>query len=432
MIKTKTVPRFASILLASCIALGVSTPVNAAEKITVWSWDVAAEALMNAATSYNAQQTDVTVAALDKGYSPVYDQLTAGCAAGGINLPDVVSIENGEAERYLQQFPDCFVDLKQFGVEKIRDKFPVYKWVELESEGGIYGVPWDSGQVVTFYRRDILKDAGIDPAQLATWDGYIAAGKQLLKATDGKVKMAVTNYTQGLNWFGPMAQQNDCSIFAQEGDQTVIRINQPGCVQALDKLKQITDSGIIMPGGWDDHLKALKTSTAATSIYGAWFEGSLRGALPEQKGQWGIVKMPAHQAGGIRAANLGGSSLFIPITAKNPAAAYKFIEYAMANQSAQIEMLKSSGLVPSLLSATKDKYISSGQPYWGDQAIWKLILETTDQIKAIKTTRYGAEATDIVIAIQSAFIEGKYANAQEALDKAAKQIKNATGLPMQK
>ena len=63
----------------------------------------------------------------DSGGMNVYvRELVSGLAQAGVTsdvyvrrwaegLPDIVSIENGEAENYWSQFPDCFVDLHTLG-----------------------------------------------------------------------------------------------------------------------------------------------------------------------------------------------------------------------------------------------------------------------------------------------------------------------------
>ncbi|MCZ4272479.1 ABC transporter substrate-binding protein [Maritalea porphyrae] len=413
--------------LLVCNGILLSTAANA-EEITIWSWDTAAEALKSVSEQYNATNPALTANTVT---SQVYDQLTAGCAAGGVNLPDVVSIENGEAERYIQQFPDCFVELSQFGVDELKPLFSDYKWVELQSGDNTYGVPWDAGQVVTFYRADLFDKAGITADDIATWDGYIEAGKKLAAATNGETRMALSNYTSGLNWFSVMAQQLGCSVFGEKNGETTIRVNQAGCVRALDQVKKLADAGVIAPGGWSEKLTALKTGKTASAVYGAWYEGSVRNNMPELSGQWRVTKMPAFEEGGKRAANLGGSALFITASSKNPAAAYDFVKFALTKPEIQIGMLKSHGLVPSLLSTQSDEYMSSPQEYWGGQTIWKTILETSSDIEPVRATPYGAEAGDILVAIQTAFVEGKYDSAQAALDEAAKQIKNATGLTVE-
>ena len=84
----------------------------------------------------------------DLGNQPTYDKSIAGCAAGGDGLPDIVSIENGEAENYWSQFPDCFVDLHTLGyTAEDQAKFPDFKRTELEVGDKAYAMPWDSGPV---------------------------------------------------------------------------------------------------------------------------------------------------------------------------------------------------------------------------------------------------------------------------------------------
>ena len=81
-------------------------------ELTIWSWNIAASSLKATIAGFNKQFPDVKVTVEDLGNQPVYDKSIAGCAAGGEGLPDIVSIENFEAENYWSQFPDCFVDLQ--------------------------------------------------------------------------------------------------------------------------------------------------------------------------------------------------------------------------------------------------------------------------------------------------------------------------------
>lgn len=100
-------------------------------------------------------------------------------AAGGDGLPDIVSIENFEAEIFWSRFPDCFANLKELGyTADIQAKFPDFKRTELEVGDVAYAMPWDSGPVAVFYRRDLYEKAGVDPSTISTWDDFIAAGKR--------------------------------------------------------------------------------------------------------------------------------------------------------------------------------------------------------------------------------------------------------------
>jgi lactose/L-arabinose transport system substrate-binding protein len=152
----------------AALALGLGLAAGSAQaqsgEITAWSWNIAASSLESVVEGFNAKYPDVKVTVEDLGNQQVFDRLLAGCAAGGSGLPDVVSIENHEAEIFWAQFPDCFTDLKTLGyTDEIASGFPQFKRTELEVGDIAYAMPWDSGPAVMFYRRDFYEKAGVDP-----------------------------------------------------------------------------------------------------------------------------------------------------------------------------------------------------------------------------------------------------------------------------
>ncbi len=418
----------AALLLASAGFASVGAEAAPSGEITVWSWNIAAEALDMLVPDFNKKYPDVKVTVLNMGHADVYTKTLAGCAAGGTDLPDVVTIENDQAEVYWAQFPDCFANLATFGADKYKDAYPAFKWPALTVGDTIYSLPWDSGPTVLYYRRDLLAEAGIDPASLKTWDDFIAAGKKLQEATGGKVQMATMNMIDDDGWFRPLASQEGCAFFSEDG-QTVT-INQPGCVTALETMKKMKDAGILANGDWGGQIQNIKAGTVATAFYGGWYEGTIRSNAPDQSGKWGVIPMPAGPAG-VRAANWGGSSLAIPGTSDNPEAAWAYVEYALATVPGQVSMLRNRGLVPSLNAALDDPYVKEPQPFWGDQAIWVDILGTMKDIRPHRGTQFFDEVRGtIVIKVILDYLNGNYASAKEALDAAAEQISSVTGLPI--
>lgn len=420
----------AATILAAGLGLGIaSAGAQPSGEITVWSWNIAAEALDMLVPDFNKKYPDVKVTVVNMGHGDVRDKALAGCAAGGTDLPDVVTVENSEAEVYWARFPDCFVNLKEFGVDKYKDAFPAFKWTELSAGDAIYSLPWDSGPTVIFYRRDLYEEAGIDPAKIETWDDFIEAGKKMLATTDGKVKMATIDVAADDGWFRALANQQGCSYFSNDGES--VTINQPGCVAALEEIKRMMDAGILAQGDWGGQIQNVKTGAVASAFFGGWYEGTIRSNAPELSGKWGIYEVPAVEKGGVRAANWGGSSLAITSASKNKDAAWAYIEYALATDEGQISMLKNRGLVPSLLSATQTEYAKSPMEYWGNQPIWAEMLATMERIPPYRGTQYYAEVRGtIVVKAINDYLNGTFKTAKEALDGAAEQISGATGLPL--
>ncbi|GGB55835.1 extracellular solute-binding protein [Deinococcus soli (ex Cha et al. 2016)] len=419
--------------LALITALALASAASAQSlsgTVTVWSWDAAAKALESTIPSFNKKYPNVKVNVVDLGNQNVYDRGLAGCAAGGADMPDVYSIENNEAEVFWARFPDCFTDLNTLGANKYAKSFPAFKWTELMVGNKRYAMPWDSGPVVIFYRRDLYQQAGVNANSIKTWDDFIAAGKKVNAKFGGKVKMGAIGNGQDDEWFRMLANQNGCFYFDNTASQ--ITVAKSGCVQALDTVKKLFANDVVMTSDWGGQITAFKANRLASAMFGAWYEGTIRANAADQSGKWGVYPMPASRAGGVRASNLGGSALALPSSSKNKAAAYAFMENALATTNGQVTMLRSQGLVPSLLTASKDAYVNQKQPYWGNQTVWKTILDTLGDVPAARGTQYFQDARQVMIVVQADYIKGKYKTAQEALNDAAKKISAATGLPVAK
>ena len=413
---------------ALALALGSAPAFAQSGEITIWSWNVAASSLKATVAGFNKLHPDIKVTVQDLGNQPTYDKSIAGCAAGGVGLPDIVTIENGEAENYWSQFPDCFVDLHTLGYSaEDQKKFPDFKRTELEVGDKAYAMPWDSGPVAVFYRRDFYEKAGVDPSTINTWDDFIAAGKKVSAANPGVV-MAQADFNGDSEWFRMIANEQGCGYFSTDGQN--ITINQPACVATLAKVKEMKDAGTLTAANWEEKIQADTAGKAASQMYGGWYEGTVRSTSPDLKGKWGVYRMPSLTADGPHAANLGGSSLAISATSANKEAAWTYVNYALGTNEGQVTMLKEFGLVPSLLSAVQDPFISEAQPYWGGQKVWADILATLPKIVPSRGTAFQSDADAIYKATQTKFFAGGYPDAKAALDDAANQIASATGLPI--
>jgi lactose/L-arabinose transport system substrate-binding protein len=404
--------RFKLIGATAAVALFASGAAYAEPaNLTIWSWNVAASALKSTLEGFNKQHPDIKITVEDLGNQQVFDKMLAACAAGGEGLPDIVSVENFEAEIFWSRFPDCFANLKDLGyTADIQAKFPDFKRTELEVGDVAYAMPWDSGPVAAFYRRDFYEKAGVDPASIKTWDDFIAAGKKISAANPGVV----------------MSQAD------LNGDSEWFPINQPACVATLEKVKQMKDAGTLTAANWDEKIQANTAGKVATQIYGGWYEGTVRSTSPDEKGKWGVYMMPSLTADGPHAANLGGSSLAIAANSPNKEAAWTYVNYALGTNEGQVSMLKSFGLVPSLLSAVQDPFVNEPLPYWGNQKVWADILSTLPKIVPSRGTAFQTDADSIYKATQTKYLAGGYPDAKAALDDAANQVASATGLPIAK
>lgn len=416
----------ASVLLA--IAASAAASEELTGEITVWSWNIAAQSLEGTVASFNDLYPNVQVSVEDLGNQQVFDRMVAGCSAGGTGLADVVTVENDEAEIFWQRFPDCFTDLAPLGYdEAAKANFPDWKRGELEVDGTAYAMPWDSGPVMMFYRRDLYEAAGVDAATIATWSDFIEAG-QKVQAANPDVIMTQADLNGTAEFMIMIGAENGCATFSPEAD--AITINSPACAEALNVVKSLNDAGILSAADWGGKLQAVAAGTVATHMWGAWYEGSIRGSATDaQAGLWGMYRMPTISTD-RRAANWGGSSLAIPSSSDNPEAAYAFVQNALLSADNQVGMLRDFGLVPTLGTALEDDYVDSENAFWGGQAIWRDVLATIPDVAPVRSTQYRGDAIPVLTDIQLRYLNGEFDTAEDALAEAARQISFATGLPV--
>ena len=77
----------AAFVVGGLLAFGSSAANAQSGEITVWSWNIAAEALDMLVPDFNKKYPDVKVTVVNMGHGDVRDKALAGCAAGGTDLP---------------------------------------------------------------------------------------------------------------------------------------------------------------------------------------------------------------------------------------------------------------------------------------------------------------------------------------------------------
>jgi len=154
-------------------------------KITIWAWDPNFNiAIMNQAKSiYIKDHPNVQIDVVEMAKADVEQKLNTVLASGSKEgLPDIVLIEDYNAQKYLNAYPGAFADL----TDKINyNDFANYKIKVMTVDGKKYGVPFDSGVAGLFYRSDILSQAGFKAEDLnnITWDQFMNIGKQVKEKT---------------------------------------------------------------------------------------------------------------------------------------------------------------------------------------------------------------------------------------------------------
>ena len=395
---------------------------NTETEITIWAWNLAARALTEMADIFMQKYPKIKVNVQEFGGVQAYEKYGVVLASGK-EIPDIMQIESDYVQTFTETYPQRFMDLRNYiNIEGQVD--PSKMSTSYDSEGRLVSIPWDSGPVAMFYRADMFQEAGIDPNTIVTYDDFIKAGKQLQEKFPN-VKMIGFPYSRDDNLWRCLLVQNEVYFLNSKGE---ITISSDKAVESISMLKRFIDEGIAMNTvNWDSSIMANKNGDIASYIIGGWWGGTIKDQMPEMKGKWKIMPMPAFTANGLRASSLGGSDL--SITATDPikqAAAIEFIKQTLMNVDNQIIMYEKYGLFPSYLPAYDDPRFLKSDDYFGDDYNSILANITKEIPQVIYTTKDYAEIRNVSMSSYEEVLNNN-ADIKKTLDNAASQINSATG-----
>ena len=415
------------ILVVVCLFLIVSsiTYAEAAEKsgeITIWSWDpnFNIPIMKEAAERYAKDNPKVTFEITDLAKADVEQKLHINLASGvTAGLPDIVLIEDYNAQKYLQSYPGAFADL----TDEIKfSDFANYKVGLMTLDGKVYGVPFDSGVSGLFYRTDYLEKAGYKPEDLnnITWDKFIEIGKKVKEKT-GKAMIGFGLDDGGLMRI--MMQSAGKWYFDDKGNVNLS--NNDALKEAFKTYKAIVDSGIIKKtSGWSEWVAAFNNGDTASVITGVWIIGSVK-ADQASSGKWKVATTPRlNIAGAVNASNLGGSSWYVLENSKNRDLAIDFLNQIYAGDiDFYQKILTDRGAVGTYLPAQSSAAYSSEDAFFSGQ---KVYTDFSGWIKAIPAINYGIytyEADAAIFSVMPDVYSGK-TSIEGALKKAEEQLIN--------
>ncbi len=357
--------------------------------ITVWSWNTAAKSLQKLAPVFEGKQPAVKVN-VDMTGARMQTRLMLSLASG-VGAPDVSQFELTDAPRYIAT--GRLTDLTPVAA-KYKSLFPASLWDNCTWKGRVYAIPWDIGPCAVFYKCDLFRRYGIDPAKIETWDDYIKAGKEILRRSGGHTKMLPLGSNSLRPMFEMLIQQSGGQVF---DDQGRIAINSPQTRQALSILQKMRGAGICSDIAlWSqEFLAGLNDESIATYPIAIWFAGTIKDTVKDyagKKAEWGVFRLPAITSGGLRVANLGGSVLVIPAQCRNKAAAWAFVEYALCTREGQIAQYRNMSLFPAFLPAMQSRDLDEPDPFFGGQRIVRLFATDVTKITRLNRTPAWGEA----------------------------------------
>lgn len=402
---------------------GANADNGGKKKITVWAWDPNFNiAIMNEAKArYEAENTDVEIEVVDFAKPDLEQKLHTNLAAGNTaDLPEIVLIEDYNAQKFLQGYPQAFEDL----TGKIpHSDFAKYRLDIMTIDNKTYGVPFDSGVGGLYYRKDIMEEAGVKPEDLVniTWDRFIEIGKTVKEKT-GKGLIALDPNDLGV--LRMMLQSSGEWYFDESGKPNFV--NNETVKEAFTVLKEMFESGIVnLAPGWNAGLKEINGGTVAAAVTGVWYTASITQEA-SQSGLWAVAPMPKLNDGkSVNATNYGGSSWYVLSGSENKDAAVDFLSTMYTDTDFYQAILENNGAVASYIPSMEGEAYTKEQEFFGGQPIYEDFAKWMQEVPAVNYGMYTYEAEAVIVAEFQEILNGK------SIDDALQSIQTQVEMQIQ-
>ena len=369
---------------------------------------------------FEASHPNIEIKEEIKSY-PDHHSALAKYLATGSGAADVSAVEVGFISQFKAQ-PQNFVNLRQFGAGRLKDRWLPWKWQQsLGRRGEQIGLGTDVGSLAICYRRDLFRQAGLPTDRTAvsrlwpTWRAFMAAGRKYQASAPRGTRF----FDSGSNVFNAMIGQLNPAYYDSSGK--VVVSSNPAVKRAwnltMAGVRQGLSAGFAaFSNEWNT---GYKRGAFATVTCPAWMMGYIQGQAPATKGKWDIAAVPG--GGG----NWGGSFLTIPKQSDHAKEAYQLIKF-LTSPSSQAYVFKQTGNLPSQPALYASRAVATFRnPFFNNAPVGKIF---TTAAKKLKPQITGANQGDIQTAASRAIerVEQKKQSSDASWRQFLKDVKSVT------
>jgi multiple sugar transport system substrate-binding protein len=311
------------------------------------------------------QQTGVDVKVELVGWDVQFDRIRNAAVSGG--GPDVTQAGTTQVPFFaaLGGFADLDDRVKDVGGKGAYAP-GIWQTTQLAGQNGTYAVPWFTEARAIYYRKDVLRKAGIDPATaFKDWDSLTATlqtikdevptigGKPIQPfGSPGKKAFDLVHHVMPFVW--------DAGGAELSADDKKSTIDSPQSQQGVDFMASLLQKGLydksMLERDGTQVENQFKGGRLAVWIGGPWVLGSVERKddsnwVPAARANVGVAPMPAGPIGkGFTF--VGGSNLMMFKNSKHPNEAWALMKY-LSGDAVQTEYAGLMGMFPARLAPQK-------------------------------------------------------------------------------
>lgn len=308
---------------------------------------------------YNASQSKVKIDLQVVPADTWQQKLKAAQAAG--KAPDIATTNYGNIAPGVAQGQFAELDALLPGEAFTDLKDNVKGFVTIK--GKHYGYPMlVEPSTVLYYRTDLVKAAGLDPASPPkTWADLITWATKL---TSGKVKgMTIASVAADLGWSSWGLQYNACGRLPVADDWSKSTATDPCYAKLLEFYKSLFQGGLMPKQPKVGYADATPYGQGEVAMMadGSWAVGQLKNTFPQMVSKTAVAPFPSIDGDATKTtATLGGWTLTVDAKSKSKQQAADFIKYLLAGDPAiMADFFKTSGFSKYTVRTSVDTALAS-------------------------------------------------------------------------
>ena len=129
--------------------------------LTFWTW---VPDITNEVKLFTTKYPKIKVNVVNVGQGAPHYQKLRTAIQSGQGAPDVAQVEF----QFINSFTlgdGSLLDLTPYAPAALKDNYPDWVWSQVNTNGGVWGIPQDTGPMGLLYREDLLSAAGIERAE---------------------------------------------------------------------------------------------------------------------------------------------------------------------------------------------------------------------------------------------------------------------------
>ena len=343
----------------------IDTAMDTATTLTFWTW---VPDIQNEVKLFTTKYPKIKVNVTNVGQgSPHYQKLRSTIQAGQ-GGPDVAQVEF----QYINSFTlgeGDLLDLTPYAPATLKDSYPGWVWSQVNTNGGLWGIPQDTGPMGLLYREDLLQQAGLEAPK--TYDDFASAA-QTYRSKNPKSYLVNVAPNQAGQLIAYLWQAG-VRPFSFDGQQTV-KVDL-----ASEQAKSVVKFwGDLVTGGTassdpdfnDSWYQGLAGGKWATLPIAAWGPVFLQGTAGKTSGKWRAADLPQWDPSKVVSSNWGGSTDAVLKLSKNQIAASQLALFINTDKESALMMANEQFLFPAMNEILEDpSFVDQESKFYGGQKV---------------------------------------------------------------